>query len=87
MSQKELDAITDKVLAYDPTAKKGPLEVIAGAADSPLVIGDVELPCYVLGQPEPANSPGIRSLFTNVTVSPLFWEDGESAVNRTMKAP
>ena len=24
---------------------------------------------------------------TNVTVSPLFWEDGESAVNRAMKAP
>ena len=48
MSQKELDAIADKVLAYDPTRKKGPLEVIAGEAESPLVIGDVELPCYVL---------------------------------------
>ena len=48
MSQKELDAIADKVLAYDPTAKKGPLEVIAGAADSPLVIGEIEIHCYVL---------------------------------------
>ena len=27
---------------------KGPLEVIAGAADKPLVIGDVEIQCYVL---------------------------------------
>ncbi len=44
----ELDAITDKVLAYNPDAPKGPLEVIAGAADRPLVIGDVEIPCYVL---------------------------------------
>ncbi len=48
MSQKELDAIADKVLAYDPTAKKRPLEVIAGAADTPLVIGDIEIPCFVL---------------------------------------
>ncbi len=26
-----------------------PLEVIAGAPDRPLVIGDIEIPCYVLG--------------------------------------
>ena len=45
----ELDAITKKVLAYNPDAPKGePLKVIAGAPDRPLVIGDVEIPCYVL---------------------------------------
>ena len=44
----ELDAITDKVLAYNPSAPKGPLKVIAGAPDRPLVIGDIEIPCYVL---------------------------------------
>ena len=44
----ELDAITRKVLAYNPDAPKGPLKVIAGAPDSPLVIGDIEIPCYVL---------------------------------------
>lgn len=44
----ELDAITDKVLAYNPDAPKGPLKVIAGAPDRPLVIGDIEIPCYVL---------------------------------------
>ena len=50
MSQKELDAMTDKVLAYDPNKPNGdsPLETIAGAADQPLVIGDIEIPCYVL---------------------------------------
>ena len=44
----ELDAITAKVLAYNPDAPKGPLKVIAGAPDRPLVIGDIEIPCYVL---------------------------------------
>ena len=44
----EFDAITDKVLAYNPDAPKGPLKVIAGAADQPLVIGDTSIPCYVL---------------------------------------
>ena len=44
----ELDAITDKVLAYNPDAPKGPLKVIAGAPDKPLVIGDIKIPCYVL---------------------------------------
>ena len=44
----ELDAITAKVLAYNPDAPKGPLKVIAGAPDRPLVIGDTEIPCYVL---------------------------------------
>ena len=44
----ELDAITKKVLTYNPDAPKGPLKVIAGAPDSPLVIGDIEIPCYVL---------------------------------------
>ena len=48
MSQKELDRITDKVMAYDPDAPTGPLKVIAGAPDRPLVIGDVEIQCYVL---------------------------------------
>ena len=27
---------------------KNPLKVIAGAPDRPLVIGDIEIPCYVL---------------------------------------
>ncbi len=27
---------------------KEPLKVIAGAPDRPLVIGDIEIPCYVL---------------------------------------
>ena len=29
-------------------SRKKPLEVIAGATDHPLVIGDIEIPCYVL---------------------------------------
>ena len=47
----ELDRITDKVLAYNPDAPAGeaPLKVIAGAPDRPLLIGDIEIPCYVLG--------------------------------------
>ena len=44
---KALDAITDKVLAYRPSATP-PLKVIAGAPDTPLRIGDIEIPCYVL---------------------------------------
>ena len=44
----ELDAITDKVLAYNPDAPKGPLKAIAGAPDSPLVVSDIEIDCYVL---------------------------------------
>ena len=48
MSQKELDRVTDKVLVYDPKRGDGPLKVIAGAPDRPLLIGDIEIPCYVL---------------------------------------
>ena len=44
----ELDAMADKVLDYNPDAPKGPLKVIAGASDRPLVIGDIKIPCYVL---------------------------------------
>ena len=44
---KALDAITDKILAYG-TSSKHPLKVIAGEPGSPLVIGDVEIACYVL---------------------------------------
>jgi len=29
-------------------SKKTPLKVIAGASDRPLIIGDIEIPCYVL---------------------------------------
>ena len=43
---RALDAITDKVLAHRPAAP--PLKVIAGEPDRPLVIGDIEIPCYVL---------------------------------------
>ena len=46
MTEQSLNAITDKVLShrYQP----GPLKVIAGTPDTPLTIGDVEIPCYVL---------------------------------------
>ena len=44
---KGLDAITDKVLAHRPVATP-PLKVIAGQPDQPLVIGGIEIPCYVL---------------------------------------
>ena len=47
MSKTALDAITDKVLAHRPVATP-PLKVIAGEPGNPLVIGDVEIPCYVL---------------------------------------
>jgi len=47
MSKAALDAITDKVLAHG-TSTRQPLKVIAGEPDSPLVIGDIEIPCYVL---------------------------------------
>ncbi len=47
MNQTALDTITDKVLAHGRSKKK-PLKVIAGEADRPLVIGDIEIPCYVL---------------------------------------
>ena len=47
MSKTGLDAITDKVLTHRP-AVKTPLKVIAGEPDSPLVIGEIEIPCYVL---------------------------------------
>ena len=47
MSKKAIDAITDKVLAHRPVATP-PLKVIAGEPDRPLVIGDIEIPCYVL---------------------------------------
>ena len=43
---KALDAITDKVLRYQHEAH--PLKVIAGTPDAPLIIADVEIPCYVL---------------------------------------
>ena len=66
MSQKELDAMTDKVLAYNPNKPNGdsPLETIAGAADSPLKIGDVELPCYVLADETRVITR--RGLFTGI---------------------
>ena len=46
----ELDRITDKVLSHNPDAplSNEPLKVIAGASDRPLVIGDIEIDCYVL---------------------------------------
>ena len=34
--------------AADMTKEKKPLKVIAGAPDRPLIIGDIEIPCYVL---------------------------------------
>ena len=46
MSRAALDAITDKVLAH--RYQTGPLKVIAGEPGRPLVIGEVEIPCYVL---------------------------------------
>ena len=47
MNKAALDTMIDKVLAYRPAATP-PLKVIAGTPDAPLVIGDVEIPCYVL---------------------------------------
>ena len=47
MSKAALDAITDKVLAHTTSARQ-PLKIIAGEPDQPLVIGDMEIPCYVL---------------------------------------
>ena len=47
MSIEALNAVTDKVLAHQ-RAPTGPLKVIAGAPDHPLVIDDIEIPCYVL---------------------------------------
>ena len=47
MSRAALDAITDKVLAYKTSANQ-PLKVIAGEPSRPMVIGDIEIPCYVL---------------------------------------
>ncbi len=53
MSQKNLDRMTDKVFAYNPNAKSNNvLGVIAGAPDKPLVIGEIEIPCYVLENEE-----------------------------------
>ena len=53
MSQKKLDRMTDKVFAYNPNAKSNNvLGVIAGAPDKPLVIGEIEIPCYVLENEE-----------------------------------
>ena len=47
MKKTALDKITDKVLAHGMTTRP-PLKVIAGEPDSPLVIGDIEIPAYVL---------------------------------------
>ena len=47
MSKAALDAFTDKVLAHGAISKQ-PLKVIAGEPGRPLVIGDIEIPCYVL---------------------------------------
>ena len=47
MSKIILDAITDKVMAHRPSVTP-PLKVIAGEPSRPLVIGDIEIPCYVL---------------------------------------
>ena len=47
MSKAALDAITDKVLAHG-TSTKQPLKAIAGEPGSPLVIGEIEIPAYVL---------------------------------------
>ena len=47
MSKVALDAITDKVLAHQ-SAGKHSLKVIAGTPDTPLVIGEFEIACYVL---------------------------------------
>ena len=65
----ELDAITNKVLAYDPTKpiQSGPLKIIAGAPDSPLVIGDIEIPCYVLEDETRVLSQ--RGVFSGINVT------------------
>lgn len=52
MTKEALDLIADTVLAHDPTTTPNVLHAIAGAPDKPLVIGDVELSCYVLENEE-----------------------------------
>ena len=47
IENEKLNKITDKVFQH-ADGPKGPLNVIAGAPDRPLVIGDTEIPCYVL---------------------------------------
>ena len=47
VSLKELDRIADGVFAHADTPAELP-KVVAGAADRPLAIGDVEIQCYVL---------------------------------------
>ncbi len=46
MSEQAPDAITNNVLTHGD--QSGPLKVIAGTPDTPLIIDDVEIPCYVL---------------------------------------
>ena len=43
---RELETIVDLALVHKPGGK--PLRIIAGAPDKPLVIGEIEIPCYVL---------------------------------------
>lgn len=52
MTKEALDLIADTVLAYDRTTTSNVLNSIAGAPDKPLVIGNVELSCYVLENEE-----------------------------------
>ena len=66
----ELDRITYKVLAYNPDAPTSnePLKIIAGAPDRPLVIGDIEIPCYVLEGAKRVLS--IRGLTAGIGLNP-----------------
>ncbi|MXW71078.1 MAG: hypothetical protein F4Z74_06465 [Acidobacteria bacterium] len=49
MGYDELDRTTDRLLSYTPNRKpEDALQAIAGTPDRPLVIGNVEIPCYVL---------------------------------------
>ena len=69
MSQKKLDRITDKVLADGVSkAVSGPLKVIAGEPDRPLIIGDIEIPCYVLEDETRALS--IRGMSSGIGLDP-----------------
>ena len=50
---------------------KKPLKVIAGAPDRPLIIGDIEIPCYVL-------EDETRVLVQNAMVSALGMARGSA---------
>ncbi len=56
--------MVDKIFSYDPGRDAKDLQVIAGTSDNPLVIGDIEISCYVLEDETRVLSQ--RGVFTSV---------------------